>query len=113
MGRYNGFGGKVESNETIEQGAKREVLEEAGIKVQKLEKVGIHEFEFAHDKGNILEVHVFQVLEYSGEPIETEGKDRKQLTEDVKNWIENEIQKMPPARNDGVRTYLNRTSEEN
>lgn len=72
MGRYNGFGGKVESNETIEQGAKREVLEEAGIKVQKLEKVGIHEFEFAHDKGNILEVHVFQVLEYSGEPIETE-----------------------------------------
>ena len=37
------------------------------------------------------------------DPIETAGKDRKQLTEDVKNWIEAEIAKMPPARNDGVR----------
>lgn len=37
------------------------------------------------------------------EPFETEGKDRKQLTEDVKNWIESEIAKMPPARKDGKR----------
>ena len=29
------------------------------------------------------------------EPISTEGKDRKVLTEDVKNWIEGEIAKMP------------------
>ena len=72
MGRYNGFGGKVEENETIEEGAKREVLEESGIQVQTLEKVGIHEFEFTHDRGNILEVHVFQVLEYDGDPVETE-----------------------------------------
>jgi 1-acyl-sn-glycerol-3-phosphate acyltransferase len=42
------------------------------------------------------------------DPIESTGKDRKQLTEDVKNWIENEITKMPPARNDGVRTQLNK-----
>ena len=72
MGRYNGFGGKVEIGETIEEGAKREVLEESGIRVQTLEKVGIHEFEFAHDRGSILEVHVFRVLEYSGDPVETE-----------------------------------------
>lgn len=37
------------------------------------------------------------------EPFATEGKDRKQLTEEVKNWIEGEIAKMRPARNDGVR----------
>lgn len=37
------------------------------------------------------------------EPFETTGKDRKQLTEDVKNWIEGEIAKMPPARKDGQR----------
>ena len=37
------------------------------------------------------------------EPFSTEGKDRKQLTEEVKNWIEGEIAKMPPARNDGQR----------
>lgn len=40
------------------------------------------------------------------EPILTEGKDRKQLTEDVKNWIEGEISKMPPARKDGKRPWL-------
>ena len=38
--------------------------------------------------------------------------DMSQMKVDV-NVNENEIQKMPPARNDGVRTYLNRTSEEN
>ena len=42
------------------------------------------------------------------EPIESTGKDRKQLTEDVKNWIENEIAKMPPARKDGVRPQLDK-----
>ncbi len=72
MGRYNGFGGKVEAGETIEEGARREIKEESGIEAQALEKVGIHEFEFNHDRGNILEVHVFRVLEYTGEPVETE-----------------------------------------
>ncbi len=50
-----------------------------------------------------------QFLKYPGtisvvisEPIETTGKDRKELTEYVKEWIENEIIKMPPARKDGV-----------
>ncbi|ACE82716.1 lysophospholipid acyltransferase family protein [Cellvibrio japonicus] len=35
------------------------------------------------------------------EPITTEGKDRKQLTDDIKNWIEGEIAKMPPVRRNG------------
>jgi len=55
-----------------------------------------------------------QFLKYPGtitvvisEPIITEGKDRKELTEYVKNWIENEIKKMPPARKDGKRPWLN------
>ncbi|HWV14733.1 MAG TPA: lysophospholipid acyltransferase family protein [Cellvibrio sp.] len=40
------------------------------------------------------------------EPIMTEGRDRKELTEYVKNWIESEISKMPPARKDGKRPWL-------
>ena len=55
-----------------------------------------------------------QFLKYPGtitvvisEPIITEGKDRKELTEYVKNWIENEIKNMPPARKDGKRPWLN------
>ena len=71
-GRYNGYGGKVETGETIEEGAKRELREESGLEVNRMEKVGIHEFEFAHDKGNILEVHVFHVTHYRGELRETE-----------------------------------------
>lgn len=35
------------------------------------------------------------------DPIETTNKDRKQLTEEVKHWIEGEIAKMQPARKDG------------
>lgn len=71
-GRYNGFGGKVEEGETIEEGAKRETEEESGLLVETLEKVGIHEFEFAHERGSILEVHVFKILSFTGEPTETE-----------------------------------------
>lgn len=70
-GRWNGFGGKVLANESIEEASKRELLEEAGIETEQLDKVGIIEFEF---QGNpeILEVHIFRVEIFSGEPSETE-----------------------------------------
>lgn len=70
-GRWNGFGGKVSQGETIEDAAKREIREEAGVEVSTLDKVGIIEFEF---DGNpeILEVHVFRTEDFSGEPTETE-----------------------------------------
>lgn len=70
-GRWNGFGGKVSPGETIEDAAKREVQEEAGIEVENLNKVGIIEFEF---KGNpeILEVHIFKTGDFSGEITESE-----------------------------------------
>jgi len=70
-GRWNGFGGKVSSAETIEDAAKREVKEEAGIQVKNLNKVGIIEFEF-QDNPEILEVHIFKSNNFSGEPIESE-----------------------------------------
>lgn len=71
-GRWNGFGGKVEEGESIEEGARREMREECGVTIGKMEKVGIHEFEFAAKRGEILEVHVFRVDAWSGEPVETE-----------------------------------------
>lgn len=71
MGRWNGFGGKVSSSETIENAAKRELQEEAGIKVERLDKVGVLEFEFKGDP-EILEVHIFKSDNFSGEPIESE-----------------------------------------
>ena len=70
-GRWNGFGGKVGLAETIENAAKRELQEEAGIKVVDLGKIGIIDFKF---KGNpeILQVHIFRADNFSGEPREGE-----------------------------------------
>lgn len=71
-GRWNGFGGKVKEGETIEAAAKRETREECGVEITEMEKVGIHEFEFAAKPGDILEVHVFRIGTWTGEPQETE-----------------------------------------
>lgn len=71
-GRWNGFGGKVEEGESIPDSAFRETLEEAGITITDMEKAGIHEFEFENKPGDFLEVHVFRVLTFTGEPTETE-----------------------------------------
>jgi len=70
-GRWNGFGGKVGVDETIEAAAHRELLEEAGIFAKAPEKVGVIEFEFQHN-GEVLEVHIFKVVDFSGQPTESE-----------------------------------------
>jgi 8-oxo-dGTP diphosphatase/2-hydroxy-dATP diphosphatase len=64
-GRWNGFGGKVEDNEGIVEAAKRELLEESGICANTLEKRGIINFEYL-DSGQLMEVHIFNVCDYSG-----------------------------------------------
>lgn len=71
-GKWNGFGGKVEPGETIEEAAKRETLEECGIVIRSMEQVAINEFQFEDKMEEILEVHLFRVDTFSGEPIETE-----------------------------------------
>ena len=71
-GRFNGFGGKVQPGETIEEAARRETKEECGISILTMERVGIHEFCFAVKPEETLEVHVFRVQEHKWEPVETE-----------------------------------------
>src|SRR5512140_2878868 len=68
-GRYNGFGGKVEPGETIEDAAKRELMEEAGIVANDLEKVGQIDLTW-EGKDGILEVHIFRTTEFRGVPTE-------------------------------------------
>lgn len=70
-GKWNGFGGKVEPGETIEEAARREVKEEAGIEVSSLEKHGVLEFEFAGNP-EVLEVHVFRTEHFDGQPEESD-----------------------------------------
>ena len=72
VGRWNGFGGKVNEREDIEAAAQRELKEEAGIEMgDDKEEVGVLEFEFQGDP-EILQVHIFRATQFTGEPMETE-----------------------------------------
>jgi 8-oxo-dGTP diphosphatase/2-hydroxy-dATP diphosphatase len=70
-GRYNGFGGKVEDGETIEESVKRELLEEVGIICPKVDPIGVLDFSWKN-KDEVLEVHIFKAEEFKGEPTESE-----------------------------------------
>jgi len=72
MGKWNGFGGKVTEGETIEDATKRELLEESGLTATTLEKVGVLQFSWQGKEEDILEVHSFKAIDFSGEPQETE-----------------------------------------
>lgn len=71
VGRWNGFGGKVEEGETILEAARRELEEESGVIANEMERVGILDFEFKNDP-KILQVHIFRVTSFDKEPVETE-----------------------------------------
>lgn len=71
-GRWNGFGGKVQEGEKIEEAACREMHEEAGVEIAaELKKRGVLHFIFEGDPEE-LEVHVFSTEEVTGDPKETE-----------------------------------------
>ena len=79
-GRCNGFGGKVAENESIEKAAERELNEEVGLVAETLEQVGLLNFSFESDTDLSLQVHVFKVKIFSGEPVETEEMKPKWFT---------------------------------
>jgi 8-oxo-dGTP diphosphatase/2-hydroxy-dATP diphosphatase len=70
-GRWNGFGGKVQPDESIESAALREVREEAGIEVASLDKRGVIDFSFDYQPLRIT-AHIFSASEFTGEVGESE-----------------------------------------
>lgn len=70
-GTWNGFGGKVERGESIEAAAVRELREEACLEATSIEKRAILDFSFKDETPSI-EMHVFEVMDFSGTPEETD-----------------------------------------
>lgn len=71
--RYNGVGGKIEPNETIEQAMIRECQEEIGVTPTHYWQVAEHDFVQPHgDEPWRMYVHVYFCDEWSGEPAESE-----------------------------------------
>jgi 8-oxo-dGTP pyrophosphatase MutT (NUDIX family) len=70
VGFWNGYGGKLEERETIEEALVREVREESGLELVEYEKRGEMEFHLAD--GSIKVVHIYEGTKWRGEPVETE-----------------------------------------
>jgi 8-oxo-dGTP diphosphatase/2-hydroxy-dATP diphosphatase len=95
-GRWNGYGGKVSEGEIIEESFHREVKEESNIETTNVEKLGLLNFSFV-DSSKVLEVHIYNILEYFGKPVETEEMKPKwfnldaipynQIWSDDRHWL--------------------------
>ena len=72
-GRWNGVGGKVEPDETIESAMIRETQEEIGVTPTQYEKVGDIRFdEFFKDIPTLMHVYIFIATEWTGKPTESD-----------------------------------------
>jgi 8-oxo-dGTP pyrophosphatase MutT (NUDIX family) len=72
MGRWNGVGGKPKPDETVIQCARREAKEEIGVKVGKLNKIGMIRFRFKYNENYNQNVHFFICENWEGIPAESE-----------------------------------------
>lgn len=72
VNRWNGVGGKVENNETIDTAAKRETEEEIGVIPKDLQKVAELSFYFPHNNSWDQLAHVYFTENWINEPQESE-----------------------------------------
>ncbi len=68
LGKYNGLGGKLEANEDVVAGMRREILEEAGIECDEMCLRGTISWPGFGKNGEDWLGFVFLVTRYSGQP---------------------------------------------
>lgn len=71
IGKYNGLGGKLESNEDIKSGMMREIREEAGIECLEMELRGTINWTSFGPNGEDWLGFIFLITKYSGTPYES------------------------------------------
>lgn len=76
MGKWNGFGGKVETGESIEEGTRRELQEECGVVANKITKRG-YLVETVKSSNMKFMIHVYDCWDFQPEPIPTESDEMK------------------------------------
>lgn len=69
LGKYNGLGGKLEADEDIAAGMRREILEEAGISCESMQLRGTVSWPGFGRQGEDWFGFVFLVTRYSGTPL--------------------------------------------
>lgn len=69
LGKYNGLGGKIERDEDVVAGMRREILEEAGIGCEALTLRGTISWPGFGKHGEDWLGFIFLVTRYSGEPL--------------------------------------------
>jgi 8-oxo-dGTP pyrophosphatase MutT (NUDIX family) len=76
-GKYNGYGGGLDSGESPEHAAIRELCEESTVdaKESDLEKRAVIDFFFPHEPHNNQRVHIYFLHDWSGVPDRTEEMD--------------------------------------
>jgi 8-oxo-dGTP pyrophosphatase MutT (NUDIX family) len=82
QGKYTGFGGKIENDESVEHAAIREMYEETGVKISPtdLQRIGQLTFLFPAKPTWDQVVYVFQARDWSGDPQESD--------EMIPSWFE-------------------------
>lgn len=74
MGKWNGYGGKVQDGESLREAAAREVREESGVAIDPRDLIPCGDIEFYfrdHPEFNQC-VYLFTAARWTGEPQETE-----------------------------------------
>jgi 8-oxo-dGTP diphosphatase len=69
LGKYNGLGGKLEPNEDIVAGLKREIREEAGLKCEAVELRGTISWPGFGKQGEDWFGFIFRINSFSGTPL--------------------------------------------